>query len=58
MANIAISNLRPAGSDLFSGSESFLHELTTQEITDVLGGGWYVELLWSGICFGGGDDKQ
>lgn len=49
MANIKISDLRPAGSDLFSDSESFLHELTTQEITDVLGG-WRVRISWSFFC--------
>lgn len=53
MANIAISDLRPVGANLFQDSESFLHELTEQEITDVLGGRWYVHFLWSGICFGG-----
>ncbi|MEA5603412.1 hypothetical protein [Nostoc sp. UHCC 0252] len=49
MANIAISNLRPAGADLFQDSESFLHELTEQEVTDILGGA-KVSILWSAIC--------
>ncbi len=51
MANIAISDLRPAGANLFQDSETFLHELTEQEIADVLGG-WWVAFLWSAICFG------
>lgn len=51
MANIAISNLRPIGANLFQDSESFLNELTEQEIADVLGG-WHIEILWSAICFG------
>jgi hypothetical protein len=38
MASITISDLRPAGTDLFQDSESFLHELTEQEVGDVLGG--------------------
>jgi hypothetical protein len=38
MANITISDLRPAGADLFQDSESFLNELTHQEIGDVKGG--------------------
>ncbi len=41
MANITISDLRPAGSDLFADSESFLHDLTEQEmeILGIKGGG-------------------
>jgi hypothetical protein len=38
MANMTISDLRPAGSDLFADSENFLQELTEQEIGNVLGG--------------------
>jgi hypothetical protein len=38
MATIKISDLRPAGADLFQDSESFLNELTHQEIGDVKGG--------------------
>jgi hypothetical protein len=38
MANIIISDLDPAGANLFRDSESFLHELTEQEVGDVLGG--------------------
>ena len=51
MANITISELRPAGADLFSDSESYLHELTDSEMLDTLGG-WFVVILWSLICFG------
>ncbi|HBB33686.1 MAG TPA: hypothetical protein DDZ80_29370 [Cyanobacteria bacterium UBA8803] len=32
MANIAISNLSPSGSDLFDDSESYLQELSEQEL--------------------------
>lgn len=49
MSNIAISNLRPAGTDLFQDSENFLHELTEQEIADVLGGGRVV-ILFTALC--------
>ena len=38
MANIAISELRPAGADLFDGSESFLQELTDTELDANKGG--------------------
>jgi len=40
MASITISDLRPAGADLFQDSESFLHELTEQEVGNLLGGGY------------------
>jgi hypothetical protein len=57
MASITISDVRPVGADLFLDSESFLHQLTDQEIGDVFGGGIAPEkadggivLLWSGIC--------
>ena len=38
MASIKINNLQPAGSDLFSGSENYLNELTNQELNIVNGG--------------------
>lgn len=38
MANIAISNLRPAGSELFMDSESYLQELTDTELNATKGG--------------------
>ncbi|MCJ8279568.1 MAG: hypothetical protein MJK14_06450 [Rivularia sp. ALOHA_DT_140] len=50
MAKITISELRPAGADLFEGSESFMHELSEQEITDVLGGA--VVITWTFVCWG------
>ena len=41
MANINISDLRPAGADLFLDSESYLNDLTEGEMANTLGGGWY-----------------
>ncbi|MBD2387184.1 hypothetical protein [Cylindrospermum sp. FACHB-282] len=41
MANITISELRPAGYDLLHDSESFLNELAAQEIQNVVGGHSY-----------------
>lgn len=38
MASITISNLRPAGADLFQDSESFLNELTDEELKATHGG--------------------
>ncbi len=38
MANINISDLRPAGADLFLDSESYLNDLTQGEIEGVVGG--------------------
>ncbi len=49
MANVTISNLTPAGSELFQGEDSFIHELSEQEISDVLGGG-RVQILWTAVC--------
>ncbi len=49
MANLKISHLSPAGSELFQGEDSFLHELSEQEINDVLGAG-RVTIFWSAIC--------
>lgn len=44
MANITISDLSPAGSDLFADSESFLLDLTEQEMETlgIKGGGFSV----------------
>jgi hypothetical protein len=39
MANIQISALLPVGYDLFNDSGSFLDELATEEVQNVLGGG-------------------
>lgn len=38
MATIALSELQPAGSSLFSDSESFMTELSDSELTDINGG--------------------
>jgi hypothetical protein len=38
MASIKIHDLRPAGSELFNDSESFLNELSEGEISTVEGG--------------------
>ncbi|MFM6325920.1 MAG: hypothetical protein ACKPH1_15485 [Microcystis panniformis] len=50
MANITISELRPAGADLFSDSESYLHELTDSEMLDTLGGWRGFRILWTALC--------
>jgi len=53
MASITICDLCPAGTDLFQDSESFLHELTEQEVGDVLGGRpWHIRLFWTAACAG------
>ena len=38
MSSIKISQLPPAGSELFEDAESFLHELTNEEIREIKGG--------------------
>lgn len=48
MASIKISDLHPAGSDLFSDSESYLNELSESEEWGVKGG------MWPYIAFVGG----
>ncbi len=50
MANIVISELRPAGFDLFSDSESYLTDLNEQEIMDTQGGLTAFSSYW---CFRG-----
>lgn len=49
MAAIQINDLRPVGSELFNDSESFLQELSQDDIATVLGG-FELELIWTGIC--------
>ena len=49
MANIAIYELRPAGSDLFSDSESYLQELTDTELDANKGG---ISLFLAGVAVG------
>ncbi|MTJ49941.1 hypothetical protein [Dolichospermum sp. UHCC 0259] len=41
MANIQISPLLPVGYDLFNDAASFLNELATDEVQNVIGGGHY-----------------
>ena len=41
MALIEISNLKPAGSDLFADTESFLTELEETDSRQIFGGGGY-----------------
>ncbi len=38
MPNISISNLNPTGSDLFIDDESFMSDLTEQELNNISGG--------------------
>ncbi|MDB9420670.1 hypothetical protein PN467_09065 [Microcystis aeruginosa CS-563/04] len=45
MANITISELRPAGADLFSDSEIYLTDLN-DEVVWLLGQGWYAGLSY------------
>ncbi len=42
MASIKISELRPAGSELFQDSESFLNELSDRETGNLEGGAFTV----------------
>jgi hypothetical protein len=42
MANITISELRPAGADLFSDSESYIHDLGDHELNNYGGFAWTV----------------
>ncbi|MCU0536236.1 MAG: hypothetical protein MUD14_20305 [Hydrococcus sp. Prado102] len=44
MANITISNLNPVGSELFSDSESYLNQISEEELK-IQGG-----LMSTGIC--------
>jgi hypothetical protein len=39
MASIGISELHPAGSELFSDSETFMTDLADNELSDISGGG-------------------
>jgi hypothetical protein len=58
MASIIISDLERAGANLFRDSESFLNELTEQEVGDVLGGFWRVSLFWGLISIWGGNEDS
>ena len=44
MANINISDLRPAGAELFLDAESFINELTDEELKLTKGGWWILAL--------------
>ncbi len=44
MSNISISELRPAGSELFQDSESYLNELGERETEMVQGGFTFVKI--------------
>ena len=50
MGNINISDLRPAGADLFLDSESYLNDLTEGEMMNTLGGAAFSVIL----CFNEG----
>ena len=63
MANINISDLSPAGADLFLDSESYLNDLTEGEMINTLGGrrDGSIGICWTnkkgkkisiGICWG------
>jgi hypothetical protein len=45
MATIKISELRPAGSEFFQDSESFLNELNDQEVLTTVGGGTIASVI-------------
>ncbi len=45
MSNINISDLRPAGVDLFLDSESYINDLTEGEMINKIVGGY-----WSSYC--------
>jgi hypothetical protein len=49
MATIKISELRPAGAELFQDSESFLDELNSQEMTAIAGGDNNIASVVAGI---------
>jgi hypothetical protein len=52
MAKIAISELQPAGADLFEGSESYLQELTDTELNGTKGGATPIIAFTVGLAFG------
>lgn len=51
MANISVYDLRPAGADLFDGSESYLQELSDVELSETNGG--TSPLLWTATILAG-----
>ena len=60
MGNINISDLRPAGADLFLDSESYLNDLTEGEMTNTLGGRRQWSRWWCSCrcCWGWGGWKK
>lgn len=52
MANIVISELRPAGAELFDGSESFMSDLTDSELDATKGGSWFLVGFTVGLAVG------
>ena len=55
MATIKISDLRPAGSDLFSDSESYLSEMSEEEVASTVGGksSGFCDNLFGGLAVAG-----
>ncbi|ACK68887.1 hypothetical protein PCC7424_0422 [Gloeothece citriformis PCC 7424] len=49
MSNISITDINPSGSSLFADVESYLNDLSEQDINNILGGG-KVSIAWSLIC--------
>lgn len=47
MANIVISELRPAGAELFDSYESFMNDLTDSELDATKGGMLPVLISWA-----------
>jgi hypothetical protein len=50
MASIQISNLYPAGSELFKDSENFMGELVESELSSINGGRTH-PTLFSPLCY-------
>jgi hypothetical protein len=50
MASIKISDLRPSGLDLFGDSESFLDDLSDNDLATITGASW--RDFWKGFCDG------
>jgi hypothetical protein len=51
MATIQIANLSSVASELSNDSESFLNELSNEEMTDLLGLGYFY-VVWAGKKYG------
>ncbi|ACK68884.1 hypothetical protein PCC7424_0420 [Gloeothece citriformis PCC 7424] len=46
MSNISITDINPSGSSLFADVESYLNDLSEQDINDILGAG-RVTIAWT-----------